>query len=349
MSPTTAIALSGGVDSLAAALLLREAGGACFAVHFRTGIAPAGREARLDALRDLARRLEMPLHVVDLGRAFRRTVVAPFAAEYRRGRTPNPCVRCNRWIKFGALLAHARRLGAERLATGHYARQATGPEGRPRLLRGVDAAKDQSYFLARLRPAQLARAVFPLGEWTKARAAARVARAGLTPVRSAESQDVCFVPASGYAAFIAAETNLRPAPGPVVDLDGRRIGTHPGLHRFTVGQRRGIDCPGPEPYYVVRLDAAANRLVVGPRSALRADGCRVSGLRWIAPPPAGPRPVSVRLRYRSPAHPARLTPAADGRAAVRFEAPAEAVTPGQCAVFYDGDEVLGSGWIEGAD
>lgn len=349
MPPPTAIALSGGVDSLVAAHLLRRSGVELVAVHFRTGFeAPAEEDRRLAGLRRRARCMGLPLHVIDCAAAFRRAVVDDFVCQYRRGRTPNPCVRCNRWIKFGALLGHARTLGAERLATGHYARLEHDPDGSPRLYRGHDTAKEQSYFLARLRPAQLSRAVFPLGTWTKDRVRALAATIGLDLPESAESQDVCFIGPDGYPAFLAAEGRVPPSPGPIVDVHGRRIGTHDGLHRYTVGQRRGIDCPAPAPYYVVRLDTEANRLVVGTRTDLLAAGCRVAGVNWLRPPPSGEQRVDVRLRYRSPARPSRVVPEADGRAAVRFDEPLSAVTPGQCAVFYVENEVIGSGWIEAA-
>jgi tRNA-specific 2-thiouridylase len=335
----TAVALSGGVDSLVAAFRLREAGHRLIALHFTTGFETAAPET----VRALAGELGLPLHEIDLAASFRRAVVDDFVETYRRGRTPNPCMACNPRIKFGLLLDQARRLGAGRLATGHYARVARDGDGRVRLLRGADRAKDQSYFLARVPPDRLAAAVFPLGKLTKDEVRRRAAAAGFSGGVRSESQDICFVRES-YADFLAAE-GVASRPGEIVTVTGDVIGRHPGLHRFTVGQRRGIGVPGPEPYFVVRLAAETNQLVVGAKADLAADGCRVADVNWIAPPPDGPVAARVRVRHRHRAAPARIFPAPDGGAEVRFDAPQSAVTPGQGAVFFRGDDVLGGGII----
>lgn len=343
MAPLTAIALSGGIDSAVAALRLQAAGEKLLALHFITDHSDPGHRGRLDRL---AARLGVALAVIDCRAAFQREVVDYFIDSYRRGRTPNPCVRCNARIKFGVLLRQALAMGASRLATGHYARRECDAAGRCHLYRGVDRRKDQSYFLARLTQEQLERAVFPLADLTKAQVERQAAEAALMGRPERESQDICFVPRGDYAGFLTATGRLATAPGPIVDLHGRQLGRHRGLHAFTVGQRRGIDCPGPAPYYVVRIDAARNTLVVGGPSDLMAAACRVSSVRWLQPPAADTFSAAVQLRYRSPAQPARVSLGDADWATVCFETPLAAVTPGQCAVFYRGDEVLGAGWIE---
>ncbi len=346
MRPLTAVAVSGGIDSLAAAWLLKREGRRVWGVHFTTGYEAEDPTPRIKAI---GRALDIDVTLIDLSDAFRQAVVIPFVRTYLTGRTPNPCLMCNPAIKLGALLEVARQRGADRLATGHYARIIADDRGRPRLFRGVDRWKDQSYFLAFLDPEQLARASFPLGDMTRDGVARLVEEAGLSKYAARESQDVCFIPKSGYADFVVREAGVIPSPGPIVDRGGREIGTHPGLHRFTVGQRRGIDCPGPAPYYVIRLDVARNRLVVGSREDLFSAGCHLSGVRWGVDPPSGPVECRVRLRYRHRAVPARLVPRSGGRAEVRFDRPVSAVTPGQGAVGYAGDRVLAAGWIQGGN
>jgi tRNA-uridine 2-sulfurtransferase len=293
----------------------------------------------------MAAHLEVSVFFIDLSEAFRQTVVNYFADAYQHGETPNPCLVCNPRIKFGRLLEEARSRGAESLATGHYARIGADRDGR-QLLRGIDPQKDQSYFLARLTPDQLAAARFPLGGLRKTDVRALAAERGLTPAATGESQDICFIRGMDYAEFLARRMNLAAAPGPIVDTAGRTIGRHPGLHRFTVGQRRGIDCPAAAPYYVIRIDAAANRLVVGTKAELSSAGCRIREMNWIARPPTAPISVMAKLRYRSPAAAVRLIPTPGNGATLVFDTPQQAVTPGQGAVFYDGDRVLGGGWID---
>jgi tRNA-specific 2-thiouridylase len=340
--PRAAVALSGGVDSLVAALRLRAAGHSLLGLHFTTGF----ETAPSDSVRNLADRLEIPFQEIDLTDAFRRSVVDDFVETYRRGRTPNPCMVCNPRIKFGLLLDQARELGADWLATGHYARIVRDEDGRVHLLRGADPRKDQSYFLARVPGDRLTAAVFPLGDLTKDRVREMAAEAGFSESVRSESQDICFV-RDNYADFLAA-AGVPSRPGEIVALDGTVIGRHEGLHQFTVGQRKGIGVPGPQPYYVVRLDRERNRLVVGGKAALFAGGCRVASVNWIVDAPAAPLEACVRVRYRHQAAPARLTPLSENRAAVQFETPQSAVTPGQGAVFYQDDEVLGGGVIEEA-
>jgi tRNA-specific 2-thiouridylase len=367
MKDAIAIALSGGVDSLVAAHLLKKAGRSVFGLHFMTGYEPLAQAAALGPepgpaspgcrdvterfpghpLREMARQLDIPLFLLDCRRPFGEKVVRYFRESYAAGLTPNPCLVCNPAIKFGAVLDFALERGASALATGHYARVTRdGPEGQRRLQKGADPAKDQSYFLAFLTQAQLARAVFPLGALTKEAVRAMAREKGLAPVESDESQDVCFIKGQSYGDFLVRQGTIAPTRGPIEDMSGRVIGEHPGLHRFTIGQRRGINCPAEAPYYVVRMDPTSNRLTVGGKADLAEADCRVQGINWICRPKRTVFEAHTRLRYRHRAQPATVRLTGQGSATVHFHRPQSAVTPGQGAVFYRGEEVLGGGWIE---
>ena len=360
MKPLAAIAISGGIDSLVAAHLLKQRGHPLLGLHFITGfeawVAAAGtgwtsaqlREAAEARLAPLAVQLGAVIEIVDLRTVFQRIVVDYFTSAYARGRTPNPCLICNPGIKFGDLLTHARGRGADFLATGHYARIVPDAKGRPRLFKGADAAKDQFYFLARLTLDQLATARFPLGAQTKAETRAMAAAAGLNPLADKESQDICFIHDNRYSDFLSRQQGFRYASGPIVNSAGDRLGTHRGLHAYTVGQRRGIGVPGPEPYYVLRLEPEANWLVVGFEAELYRRSCRVNEINWIGPAPRIPLEVTVRIRYRHQGVVAHLIPLSFDMAELFFSEPQKAVTPGQGAVFYVGRRVLGGGWISGA-
>jgi tRNA-uridine 2-sulfurtransferase len=347
MKPVTAVALSGGVDSLVAAHLLKKDGHDIFGIHFRTGLEisrdPAADRRRMERI---AESLGIPLHVIDLRESFEQQVVAYFLQTYRAGRTPNPCMVCNREIKFGRMLQEARRRGADRLATGHYAKIQPDAHGGVHLHRGVDPRKEQSYFLAFLGREQLARACFPLGDQTKAETIRLAQAAGLKPAVKKESQDICFIGRKTYGAFLAARPEFPKTPGPIVDSSGREIGRHNGLHHFTIGQRKGINCPAEAPYYVLRIDVAENRLAVGFKEETYSNGCLVSNVNWMEPPPAGTQPMDTRVRYRHAGAPSRVTPTGENRVEVRFDEPQSSVAPGQAAVFYRGDRVMGGGWIE---
>lgn len=345
MNPTLAVAVSGGVDSLVAAHLLKQTTPNVVAVHFRTGFEAEPADRTRMRMQAAGRQLGLPLRVLDLSADFRREVVDYFAATYLAGQTPNPCVVCNPAIKFGALLRRVEAFGAARLATGHYAEVRRDPIGRCRLFKGIDVRKDQSYFLARLTQDQLARACFPLAALTKAAVREIAAAEGLVPVTSAESQDVCFIKAGAYHEFIAELTGRPAEAGLIETTDGTVVGSHPGLQAFTVGQRRGINCPAAEPYYVVRLDRERNRLVVGHKNEILTAQCRVVQINWVAPPPGDARRVAARVRYRTPETPATVVPIDADSAWLRFDTPQPAVTPGQAAVFYEGNEVLGGGFI----
>jgi tRNA-specific 2-thiouridylase len=345
-----AVAISGGVDSLVAAFLLREKGHDVFGYHFRTGYesidtAGKGTSPRLADIDNISGQLAIPIEVLDLSQLFRESVVAYFTEAYQDGRTPNPCLYCNPTIKFGHLLTHVRQKGAEALATGHYARLETTPDGRCHLYRGVDARKDQSYFLSRLTPQQLRHACFPLGGLTKEAVCAIARENHLTPTTRGESQDICFIKNAPYHEFLQKQEGFEPCAGPIVDTQGRLLGHHQGLHQFTVGQRRGINCPAAEPYYVIRIDHRHNRLVVGHRNELYRETCTVEDVNWITRPEPFPADVMTQIRYRHQSAPSRLSGISAHAVQVTFDHPQKAVTPGQGAVFYRNNEVLGGGWI----
>ena len=356
MPGCTAIALSGGIDSLAAAALLKDQGHRIIALHFLTGFEksavnePGGQEGPEERMRrklaPLTDSLDIPLYIIDLRREFKSLVVDYFVSTYAIGRTPNPCLICNPMIKFDILLSRAAEWGADRIATGHYARIADAGRGDKRLLRGIDPVKDQSYFLARLRREQMEKAVLPLGGMTKRQTRGIARDKGLHPAVAEESQDVCFIRDSSYAEFLSNQSGFHFRPGPIEDVSGRIIGRHQGLHRYTVGQRRGINCPAARPFYVVRLEPDRNCLVVGGKEDLLASECRVTQVNWITALPREPFKAQVQVRYRHQAVPATIIPRPEACAKVVFDAPEEAITPGQGAVFYNGDEVLGSGWIQ---
>jgi len=352
------VAMSGGVDSSVTAALLAEQGydvvgvtlqlydhGAAVA---RKGACCAGQDIH-DARR-VADTVGIPHYVLDYESRFSEAVMDDFADSYLRGETPIPCVRCNQTVKFRDLLATARDLGAEALATGHYVRRVEGAAG-PELHRAADPAKDQSYFLFATTPEQLAFLRFPLGGLSKSETRALAARLDLPVAAKPDSQDICFVPNGGYASVVE---RLRPGAveaGDIVDLDGRVLGRHDGIIHFTIGQRRGIGIGGGDPLYVVRLEPASHRVVVGPKAALARDQVSVRALNWLdagslaTDGQGSGRSVQVKLRSAQPAAPGRLYAASGGGAEIVLDVPQHGVAPGQAAVLYDGDRVLGGGWI----
>ena len=361
MKPVTAVAISGGIDSLVAAHLLLEKGHRVVGIHFLTGFegqapgraSPAvnqesasGSPMPSHPIHLIADQLGIPVHIVDLKAAFENHVITYFIQSYAAGHTPNPCLKCNAAIKFGPLLASARQLGASHLATGHYIRKSRDTKGRHHLLKGLDPEKDQSYFLAFLSQSQIAAARFPLGGMTKQQVKALARSKGLVPIQQEESQDICFIKDKAYTDFLRQRGVLQ-QPGPITDVKGNVLGQHKGLHGFTIGQRRGIDCPAPDPYYVLRLDTERNRLVVGSRKDLYSDACRVAGINWIGEAPNRPIRVMTKIRYSHPGAQATLFPGEGDQAVLRFDEKQSAITPGQGAVFYQGEEVMGGGWIEG--
>jgi tRNA-specific 2-thiouridylase len=348
------VAMSGGVDSAVAAARCVAAGWDVIGISLRLARDGSGSCCSLDDFLDaraVADRLGFPHYVFDLSDEFERRVVQPFVAEYLAGRTPNPCARCNEHVKFGALWRRARELGATRLATGHYARIGVEPHtGRLRLRTAVDAAKDQTYFLFALGEADLARTVFPVGDSTKAEVRAEAARLELPVAEKPESMEVCFVPDGDAAGFVERRAPREAVrPGRIVDEVGRDLGRHGGVHRFTVGQRRGLRLGGGVPRYVRALDAATATVTVGPGPAPTSRGLVARQVSWTAgAPPTPGTELAVRIRHRHPVIPARLAAADAAEARVVFAGAGAAVTPGQAAVFYRDDLVLGGGWIDGA-
>ena len=344
MKPMMAVALSGGIDSLIAAKLLIQQGHSVIGIHFVTGYETRNNPSPQELSELISSRLGIDVYLMDVVQPFQETVVNYFVRTYLSGLTPNPCMVCNPLIKFGTVLDYAQSLGATLLATGHYARITSDP-GTCHLFKGIDPMKDQSYFLSRMTQTQLAHACFPLGGMTKSRVIQLASDLKLQPVHHGESQDICFIKGRTYGEFLTNQEGFVSSSGPIATVAGKIIGEHPGLHLFTIGQRRGINCPAAQPYYVVRLERKANTLVVGFKSDLLASSFRVGDINWIAGPPEFPARVHTRVRYRSQAVCSTLYPMTDGVTVV-FDLPQPSVTPGQGAVFYREDnEVIGGGWI----
>ena len=343
------VAMSGGVDSSAAAALMQEAGHEVLGITLR--VWSYGDNARcgsccspedIDDARSVADALGIPFYVADAEELFRERVVQPFVKGYLGGQTPIPCVACNEDVKFGFLLQRARALGAK-LATGHYAR--IGDQGgRLRLLRAKDLTKDQSYFLFTLGQEALRDVLFPVGDLSKEEVRAVANRRGLATSHKPESMEICFVPDGNYAGFVERVAGPQLG-GDIVNAQGETLGRHDGIHRFTVGQRRGLGLAAATPLYVERIDAGRHQVVVGPAAALERERFTVLRPAWVDGCPAPDETVQVRIRHRHAGAPARVTPLDAGRVSVELLEPVRAVTPGQAAVFYRDAEVLGGGWI----
>jgi tRNA-specific 2-thiouridylase len=348
------VAMSGGIDSAVSAALLVEQGWDVSGVFMRHGVAPSpaakpGKQGccSLDDAWDARRvsdKLGIPFYVLNFENEFER-IVSYFVDEYDRGATPNPCIRCNRDLKFGRLFHYADSIGATRVATGHYARLGER-EGRLSLRRGVDGRKDQSYVLFPLTQAQLSRCVFPIGGMAKPDVRDVARRLDLRIAEKPESQEICFVPDNDHRNLLRDKLGDRARPGELVTPAGDVVGTHPGHQFFTIGQRKGLGVALGRPAYVVAIDPDRNRVVIGDDADLRSLEFEVEDVNWIAAAPTGPARASVKIRYNGPAADGAVEPTGERTARVRFDEPQRAVTPGQAAVFYSGDDVLGGGWIK---
>jgi tRNA-specific 2-thiouridylase len=350
--------MSGGVDSSVAALLLKEQGydvvGVTMKVWPQDCVSRAedkccGPQAVADA-RGVAHALGIPHYVVDEAGEFERLVIDYFSSEYRAGRTPNPCVMCNEKLKFGNLLDRARALGASHIATGHYARIDRDAAGRARLLKAVDTKKDQSYFLFSLRQEQLAASLLPLGGLTKPEVRERAKQMGLKTYDKEDSQEICFVPGNDYTAFLKSHLGEKEFhPGGIYFKDGTFMGQHQGIELYTVGQRKGLGGGHGRPVYVIDIDPASQRVIVGDYDDLQRADCFLSQTTWGDGAPVGPTEITVKIRYNWPEVRATLHPLPDRRARIEFAEPQRSVSPGQAAVCYQGERVLGGGWIERAE
>jgi len=350
------VAMSGGVDSSVAAVLLRQAGYQLSGVNLRMfhpedlGEPPEEsccvRQDAEDA-GQVACRMGFPFHVFDFSPVFRERVIRPFISEYQCGRTPNPCVECNRGVKFGALLDKVRELGGDYLATGHYAQVEQDPEtGRFLLKRGADRSKDQSYFLYMLTQEQLAHILFPLGGLSKAEVRRIAEEYDLVNAKKRDSQDICFVPNGKYADFIERMTGESAQPGPYLDEDGRVLGQHKGLIRYTRGQHKKLGISTEKPLYVLKKNVDHNTILLGPDAALWETTLIAEDVNWIAIPELRePIAVTAKTRYSQREAAASVVPLPDGRVRVIFDEPQRAITPGQAVVFYDGEIVVGGGKI----
>jgi tRNA-specific 2-thiouridylase len=351
------VAMSGGVDSSVTAALLKEQGheviGMTMQIWDYSSFTAKNGETfgtccSLDDVHDarrVAEGLDIPFYVVNFEKDFQRQVIDRFCDDYFSGRTPNPCVLCNQVLKFELLLRRARELEADFLATGHYAR--IEREGECcQLRKGLDPAKDQSYFLFTLTQQQMRRVIFPLGGMTKDEVRGHAGRLNLRVAEKAESQDICFVPDGDYVRFLEEERGAGKMDGEIVHVSGQVLGRHQGTYRYTIGQRRGLGLSWPEPLFVVGIDAGKHRVLVGEKSHLAVAELTLHQVNWALAEPSGALRTACRIRYRHQEVPATVTPLPDDRARVVFDQPQNGVTPGQAAVFYEGDRVLGGGWIE---
>ena len=354
--------MSGGVDSSVAAALLLEDGWEVVGVFMRLGspgdVLEDNCDIRIgkqgccsindaDDARRVAARLDIPFYVLDFKRDFSK-IIDYFVEEYDAGRTPNPCVRCNDWLKFGRLHEYARQIGATHVASGHYARVEAGPDGQPQLLRGLDRDKDQSYVLFGAQPERLQEMLLPIGGMRKQAVRDRAEALGLSVFDKPDSQEICFVPHGDYARLVSERSEVGVTQGTIVNEEGEELGKHNGHQHFTVGQRKGIGIAASIPLFVLEKQPDENKVVVGPRESLEALGLHADKVNWLVPRHDGWRHCDVRIRYNSAPVPAEVQLASDDSLEVRFDSPQVAVAPGQAVVCYEDDLVLGGGWIKGS-
>ena len=344
-----AVAMSGGVDSSTVAALLKEQGAEVIGINMKL----FGREGEDPAAKGdaeiVADFLGIEFHLVRLEEEFSRLVMDDFRARYLGGETPNPCVRCNRYVKFGLLLEKALELGADFLATGHYVRTSRDDQGVYHLLKAENLAKDQSYFLYTLTQQQLSRVIFPLGGMPSKDEVRRLAAGfGLPVARKSDSQEICFVPGDDYVAFLEKDGALGGKSGEIVHVSGKVVGRHSGTHRYTIGQRRGLGIAWKEPLYVQAIDAAQQRVIVGGEQGLYAPGLKACDLNWVVAPEGDTVQTTCKIRYRQQPVECSVTLSGDGGGEIRFSEPQKSVTPGQSVVFYRGEELLGGGRIVAA-
>jgi tRNA-specific 2-thiouridylase len=342
-----AVAMSGGVDSSVTAALLKQQGHDIIGITMRlfaphsSGVGSAVHDAAV-----VAKHLDIPHHVADFAPGFSSLIISDFIEEYRAGHTPNPCVRCNRYIKFGLLLDKAHELGADLLATGHYVSKTADPDSTCHLRTARNIGKDQSYFLYTLTQQQLQRVIFPLGTIESKDEVRRLAREFALPVaEKSDSQEVCFIPNDDYVAFLEASDSFGSADGDIIHLNGQIVGRHHGTHRYTIGQRKGLGIAWSEPLYVTAIDSGRNVVVVGEQPHVYAAGLQAEGVSWIIAPPEEEFATTCKIRYRHQPVACRVRLLPGDHCEVRFDQPQKAVTPGQSLVFYGNDEVLGGGII----
>jgi tRNA-specific 2-thiouridylase len=351
---TVVVAMSGGVDSSVAAALLLEQGYRVIGVMLRLWSEPGREDSNRcctpDAMaqaRRAAAKLGFPFYSLDARQAFKNQVVSYFLEGYSQGITPNPCLVCNRHIRWGMLLNYALSLGADFMATGHYARLRCDDSGKVQLLRGLDQTKDQSYVLHVLSQEQLQRAMFPVGEYTKREVRQIAQRFGLAAAERPDSQDLCFLAGDDYRDFLLRNQPQAPTPGPILNRQGELLGEHRGLAFYTIGQRKGLGIFAAQPLYVLEKDSARNTLIVGQHSELGQASLLATQVNWLdGSPPGGAFQASVKIRYKAADAPAEVQPLPGSRAVVRFQQPLRDITPGQAAVFYQDERVLGGGVIQ---
>jgi len=345
------VGMSGGVDSSVAAALLTDQGYDVIGLMLRLWSEKEGEnrccapDAQMEARR-IAAQLEIPFYVIDARDAFFEVVVQPFIDGYGSGTTPNPCLNCNRHIRWQFLLSRAKALGAGVIATGHYARIRKGDDGKYQLLKNLDPEKDQSYFLHVLTQEDLKRTLFPLSEYTKPEVRDLARQLDLSVADRPDSQDLCFVGQDSYRDFLRKIDPSLVKPGPILDLKGKRLGEHSGLADYTIGQRKGLGIAGPEPYYVIDKDSITNSLIIGSKSELGRDTFDVDGINWIeGESPTGPIDADIKIRYKSRTVPGKISPHSGDQAKIELREPLPDITPGQAAVFYQGQICLGGGTI----